>query len=46
MVIGSVFGCIDVGVSMKWLLEGVMGVCFLVWEQMFLLCTGIQVVVL
>ena len=46
MVIGFVFGCIDVSVCMMWLLEDVVDVRFLVWGRMFLLCVGIQVVVL
>ena len=45
MVIAFVFGCIDVDVGGYLLLDGVVGVYFLVWEQMYLLCVGIQVVV-
>ena len=40
------FGYIDVDVGKYLLLEGVAGVCFLVWGQMYLLCVDIQVVVL
>ena len=40
------FGCIDVDVGGYLLLDGVVGVYFLGWEQMCLLCVGIQVVVL
>ena len=45
-MIAFVFGYIDVGTSRYLLLEGIVGVCFLIWEQMYLLCVGIQVVVL
>ena len=45
-MLAFVFGYIDVDVGRKLLLEGVVGVCFLVWGQMYLLCVGLQVVVL
>ncbi len=35
------FVCIDIGLGGYLLLEGVVGVYFLLWEQMFLLCVGI-----
>ena len=46
MVIAYVSVCIDVGVGGYLLLGGVVDVYFLGWEQMCLLCVGIQVVVL
>ena len=46
VVIAFVFGYIDVDAGMYLLLEGVVGVCFLVWGQMYLLCVGILVVIL
>ena len=46
MVIAFGFGYIDVDAGKWLLLEGVVGVCLLVWGQMYLLCVGIQVVVL
>ncbi len=39
------FGCIGVDVGGYLLLDGVEGVYFLEWGQMYLLCVGIQVVV-
>ena len=39
------FGCIGVDVGGLLLFDGVEGVYFLVWEQMYLLCVGIPVVV-
>ena len=44
-MIAFVFGCIGVDVGGYLLFDGVEGVYFLVWEQMYLLCVGIQVVV-
>ena len=46
MVLVFVFGYIGVDMGRKLLLDGVVGVCFLVWGQMCLLCVGIQVVIL
>ena len=46
MVFAFVFGYIDVDAGKKLLPEVVVGVCFLVWGQIYLLCVGIQVVVL
>jgi hypothetical protein len=45
VVIAFVFGYIDVDAGKYLLLEGVAGVCFLVWGQMYLLCVGIHVAV-
>jgi hypothetical protein len=45
VVIFFVFGCIGVDLGGYLLLDGVEGVYLLVWEQMYLLCVGIQVVV-
>ena len=40
------FVYIGVDAGRQLLLEGVVDVCYLVWGQMYLLCVGIQVVVL